>query len=175
MLLSLPITHALSGPHALASVSPVVGSSLAGVVSLWMLQHNVLAVAFFPAPMPEKSSRLFRSQEGGLLHSQMQEKSSGPQCWKILVPGARPVLPPWARLLWHGGMYNVWELEDFSGIWECKRSPSRDPTSFMTWGNVKKIYGWREKCPGISSGIGQIFWWELKQKGFFHSVGRGLS
>ncbi len=36
---------------------------------------------------------------------------------------------------------------------ECKRSPSRDARSFPTWGNVKKIYGWREKCPGVNSVI----------------------
>ncbi len=62
-----------------------------------MLQHDVLAVAFFPVPMPEMSSGLFRSLEADLLHSQMPEKDSGPwnatfyipPCQKILVPGAR--------------------------------------------------------------------------------------
>ncbi len=59
--------------------------------------------------LPEKSSGLFGSLEGDLLHSQMPEKSSGPwkttfympQYRKILVPGARPGLPPEARLLCH--------------------------------------------------------------------------
>jgi hypothetical protein len=32
-------------------------------------------------------------------------------------------------------------------------SPSWDLKSFLTWGNVKKINGWRGKCPGINSGI----------------------
>jgi hypothetical protein len=41
-----------------------------------MLQHDVFAVAFFPVPMPEKSSGLFGSLEGVLLHSQMPEESS---------------------------------------------------------------------------------------------------
>jgi hypothetical protein len=55
MLLSF-FTHALAGTYALACVFAVVGSSVAGIVALFMLQHDVLAVAFFPAPMPEKSS-----------------------------------------------------------------------------------------------------------------------
>ncbi len=43
-----------------------------------MLQYDVLAVAFFSAPMPEKSSGLFGSLVGGdLLHSPMLE-NSGP-------------------------------------------------------------------------------------------------
>ncbi len=58
-----------------------------------MLQHDVLAV-FFPVPMPEKSSGLFRFLEGDLLHFQMPENSSVPRnatfyitpCQKILVP-----------------------------------------------------------------------------------------
>jgi hypothetical protein len=77
-----------------------------------MLQHDFLAIAFFPAPMAEKSFGLFESLEGDLLHSQMPEKSYGsqnatfyiPQCQKILVPAASPGLPSGARLLWHGGM-----------------------------------------------------------------------
>jgi hypothetical protein len=103
----------IDGTHALASVSAVVSSIVVGVVALCiMLQHDVLAVAFFPAPMPEKSSGLFRSLEADLLHSQMPEKVSGPwnatfyipPCQKILVPGARPGLPPGDRILWQGGM-----------------------------------------------------------------------
>ncbi len=55
---------------------------------------------------------LFRSLEADILHSQMPEKASGPwnaifyipPCQKMLVPGARPGLPPGARILWHGGM-----------------------------------------------------------------------
>jgi hypothetical protein len=27
------------------------------------------------------------------------------------------------------------------------------PEEFSDMGDVKKIYGWREKCPGINSGI----------------------
>ncbi len=54
---------------------------------------------------------LFRSLEADILHSQMPEKASGPwnatffipPCQKMLVPGARPGLPPGARILWHGG------------------------------------------------------------------------
>ncbi len=74
---ALVFNHALAGTHALACVSEVVGSSVAGVVALCMLQHDVLAVAFFPVPMPEKSSGLFGSVEGSLLHSPMPG-NSGP-------------------------------------------------------------------------------------------------
>ncbi len=79
---------------------------------IWNVAADFLAGSFYPAPMPEKSSRLFRSLEADVLHSQMPEKSSGPRnatfyippCREILVPGARPGLPPGARLLWHGAM-----------------------------------------------------------------------
>jgi hypothetical protein len=45
---------------------------------------------------------------------------------------------------------------------------------FSAMGNVNKIYGWREKFPGISSWIVNPWQWnflkgKLKQKGFFHS------
>jgi hypothetical protein len=110
-----------------------------------MLQHDVLDVAFFPAPMPEKSSRFFGSLEGDLLHSPMPE---------ILFHGARQGLPPGP---------------DFYGMEECKMSHSRDrktfrhlgmqkvsfqgPEEFSAMGNMNKIYGWQENCPGISSWI----------------------
>ncbi len=61
------------------------------------------------------------------------------------------------------------DRKTFSGIWECKMSPSRDLKSFLKTGDVKKIYVWWEKCIGIRSGIGQFFVIEfsdgkLKQK-----------
>jgi hypothetical protein len=68
---ALVFTHALAGTHALASVSSVVGSSVAGVVSLKLVQHDVLA-------MPEKSS------------GPRNETFYIPLCHKSLVPGGRP-------------------------------------------------------------------------------------
>ncbi len=51
-----------------------------------------LLLLFFPAPMPEKFS------------GPWNKTFYIPPCLKILVPRARPGLPPGARLLWHGGM-----------------------------------------------------------------------
>jgi hypothetical protein len=60
-----------------------------------MLQHDVLAVTFFPAAMPDKSSGLFKSLEADLLQSQMPDKSSSPRNATFYIPpGARPGVPP---------------------------------------------------------------------------------
>ncbi len=127
-----------------------------------MLQHDVLAVAFFPAPMPEKSSglpgpwketfcipnagKVFWSPEWDLLQSPVPE-NSGPwsqarsssrgqtfMAWrhvKCLIPGT-------GRLFRHLGMQKV---------------SLQGPEDFSDMGNVKNIYGWREKFSGISSEI----------------------
>jgi hypothetical protein len=94
-----------------------------------------------------------------------------PKCRKSLpVPGMRPFSFP------HSGKF--WSLEpgqvslqgpDFYGMEECKMSHSRDRKTFPAFGNVKGLlpeefsdvgecekdlqYGWREKFPGINSGI----------------------
>jgi hypothetical protein len=72
------------------------------------------------------AGKVFRSPECDLLHSPMLE-NSGP--WSQARSSSSGVI-----LLWHGGMLNVsfWGPEEFSGIWECKRSPCRDPKSFLT-------------------------------------------
>ncbi len=85
-----------------------------------------------------------------------------PQCREFLVPGARQGLPPEARLY---------------GMEEFKMSHSRDQTTFPAFGNAKgllpgtrrisalgnvnKIYGWREKFPGISSWIVNPWQWNF--------------
>jgi hypothetical protein len=66
----------------------------------------------FSRPHAGKVFRTLQVSGRRPLHSQMPEKFSGPRkatfhilsCRKILVPVARPGLPPGARLLWHGGM-----------------------------------------------------------------------
>ncbi len=47
---------------------------------------------------------------------------------------------------------------------------SRDRKKFPAWGNVKKIYAWREKDPGISGIRNEFSDGKLNQKSFFHSA-----
>jgi hypothetical protein len=92
-----------------------------------MLQRDVLIVAFFPPPMPEKSSGLLGSLEEDRLHSRTPEKSSGPgmrpftflnagKFWslepgKVLLHGldfygkeeCKCLIPGTGRLFWHSG------------------------------------------------------------------------
>jgi hypothetical protein len=42
-----------------------------------------------------------------------------------------------------------------------QRVSFQGPEEFWTWGNVKKIYGWREKWPGINSGIVNPWQWNF--------------
>ncbi len=93
-------------------------------------------------------------------------ENSGPWCQ------ARP--PPRSQtfMAWRNVKVSFRGPEDFYGIWESKRSPSRDPKSFLTWGNVRKVYGWRKHVlvsTAVLSILGNgIFWLEAKkQKGFF--------
>ncbi len=104
----LAIVHDVAGILAVLGVSSVVGPTGSGFHALESLYPcycwhpcscqcfcccwlcccwrccimNVAAwcpcCCFFPAPLPEKSSELFRSLEGGFLHSPMLETSSGP-------------------------------------------------------------------------------------------------
>ncbi len=132
--------------HALASVSAVVSSIVAGFVALWMLQHDVHAVAFFPCSLwkslPESSGssgsrssafpnagKVFWSPECDLLHPPMPE-NSGPQArypsrdqifmaWrnvKCLIPGT-------GRLFQHLWTQKVsfQGPEKFSDMGECKK------------------------------------------------------
>jgi hypothetical protein len=88
----------LSGVYAFALVQSVVGTHAFAGVSLFVFGPTVTGVHGF-----------------ALLHdvacthavAGVCSRNSTfyiPQCRKILVPGARPELPPGARLLWHGGM-----------------------------------------------------------------------
>ncbi len=112
---ALVFTHALAGTHALACASEVVGSSVAGVFALWMLQHDVLAVTFFPSPcrksLPDSSGP-------------WKEAFYIPQCREILVPGAGKV---------------SLQRPDFYGMEECKMSHSRDRKTFQAFGNAKVL------------------------------------
>ncbi len=102
-----------------------------------------LLLLFFPSPCQEKSSGLFGSLEGSLLHSPMP-RNSGPwskarshsrgqtfMAWR----NVKRLFPGTGRLFRHLGMQKV----SFQG-----------PEKFSAMGNVNKIYGWREKFPGIS-------------------------
>jgi hypothetical protein len=99
---------------------------------LALLQHYVLAVAFFPAPMPEKSSGLFGSLEGDLLHSQCRES--------FLVPRVGPFTIPNARKIWSLEPGQVFlQGPDFYGMEACKMSHSWDRKTFQTSGNEKGL------------------------------------
>jgi hypothetical protein len=89
-----------------------------------MLQHDVLAVAFFPVPMPEKSSGLFVS---------LEESFAFPNAGKF-----------WSLEL---GKVSL-QRPDFYGMEERKMSHSRDRKTFPAFGNAKgflpgtrKIFG----------------------------------
>jgi hypothetical protein len=137
------------------------------IVALWILQHNVLAVAFFPAPMPEKSwghyrslkgtlafpnaGKVFRSPEYDLLHSPMPENSGLLSQARLLVVrninvlnflafGDAKGLLPGTRVFWHRGMW--------------KR--------FMGGGKNILVL-----TPGLSILGNGIFWWKAKTKRLF--------
>jgi hypothetical protein len=149
-----------------------------------MLQHDVLAVAFFPALMPEKSSGLFGSLEGDLC---------------IPIAGKVFWSPKWNLL--------HFPMPGNSGLWSQARSSSRGQT-FVAWRHVKclihgtgRLFGHlgmqtvslqgpedfsdMGECEKDVWVAGKIFWYQqrdfqslvmefsdgkLKQKGFFHSV-----
>ncbi len=133
--------------------------------------------SFFPAPMPEKSSGLFRSLEGDLLHPNARKVFRSPECDLlhshaknyILVPWARPGLLPGARLY---------------GMEECKMSHYREWKTFPAFGTHRVFWHggmWKRSMGGgknvmvSTAGLSilgnGIFWWEVKTKRLFHSVG----
>jgi hypothetical protein len=132
-----------------------------------MMQHDVLAVVFFPSPcrksLPDSSGP-------------WREAFCIPQCREIIVPGDRQGLPPGP---------------DFNGMEECKMSYSRVRKTFPAYGNAKSLLpGTRRifchgECEEDLWVAGKISWYQqlycqsltmefsdgkLKQKSFFHSA-----
>ncbi len=129
-----------------------------------MLEHDVLAVAFFPRPcrksLPDSSGpgketfafpnagKVFRSPECDLLHSPMPENSIP---WSQARPPSRG--QTFLACIEECKMSHSRDRKTFLGIWEYKRFPSRDLKSFLTWGNVKRSMGSGKNVLGSTAGL----------------------